>query len=394
MVSLFKKCGEYEIAKQAIAAGIYPYFHELESRPDCEVIMDGRRVIMLGSNNYLSLTVHPEVMEAAKEAIDKYGTGCSGSRFLNGTLDLHNTLEVELAAFYGSEAALTFSTGFQSNLGIITAVCDQDTLIFSDEENHASIIDACRLTRAKIIVYKHNDMADLEAKFKEYPLEADKLLVTDGVFSMSGDICNLPEVVALSKKYNCATMVDDAHGFGVIGVGGRGTVSHFGLDNEVDLIMGTFSKSLASLGGYLIANEEITHYIKHNSRPFIFSASIPPASVAAALAALRVIIKEPERVTRLLDLGNYLRGTLLERGANVVAGTTPIIPFITKDMITTLVVNKHLFEAGVYVNPVLPPAAPPTGCMLRCSLMANHTYAQLDEAADIIQKVTEQLMPK
>lgn len=391
MISIFKKCGEYTLAKEAIAQGIYPYFHELESRPDTEVIMDGKRQIMMGSNNYLSLTTHPEVIEASIKATEKYGTGCSGSRFLNGTLDLHNQLEEELAAFMRAEAALTFSTGFQSNLGIITAIVDKNAFILSDEENHASIIDACRLTKAKIVVYKHSDMGDLEEKLKAIPLEADKLLVTDGVFSMSGDICKLPEIVALAKQYNCATMVDDAHGFGVIGEGGRGTASHFGLEGQVDLIMGTFSKSLASLGGYVVANQEIIHYIKHNSRPFIFSASIPPASCAAALAALRVIVKEPQRVRRLNDLAGYMRDGLTSRGVKIKEGTTPIIPFFTYDMVSTLVTNKYLFEAGVYVNPVLPPAVPSAECMLRCSLMADHTEALIDEACEIISQVTQKV---
>ncbi len=309
MTSILQKCSEYTAAKTAVDLGIYPYFHELESRPDTEVIMDGKRRIMLGSNNYLSLTIHPEVIEASVNATQKYGTGCSGSRFLNGTLDLHNELERELADYLGFESALTFSTGFQSNLGIITAIVDRKDYIISDVENHASIYDACALTKAKFLRYRHSDMQHLEKKLKQAPFEANKLLVTDGVFSMSGDICNLPEIVRLCKQYNCAVMVDDAHGFGVLGEGGRGTAHHFGLENEVDIIMGTFSKSLASLGGYVVANEDVVHYIKHNSRPFIFSASIPPSACAASIAALKVIRREPERVTKL----NRLSPTTLLR---------------------------------------------------------------------------------
>ncbi len=353
--------------------------------------MDGKRRIMLGSNNYLSLTVHPDVIDASIKATEKYGTGCSGSRFLNGTLDLHNELEKELADFMNYEAALTFSTGFQSNLGIITAIVGRNDFILSDSENHASIIDACRLTKAKIVVYKHNDMEDLEKQFQTIPMEANKLLVTDGVFSMSGDICNLPEVVRLAKKYNCATMVDDAHGFGVLGEGGRGTVSHFGLEKDVDIIMGTFSKSLASLGGYALASEELIHFMKHNSRPFIFSASIPPSACAAAIAALKVIRNEPQRVEKLNKLADYMRDRLKGAGLDVKEGTTPIIAFMTYDYVSTLVMTKYLFEAGVYVNSVLPPAVPPNECMLRCSLMANHTEELIDEACEIIKQVGAQV---
>ncbi len=391
MASILNKCSEYNLAKTAMALDIYPYFHELESRPDTEVIMDGKRRIMLGSNNYLSLTVHPEVIQASKDATDKYGTGCSGSRFLNGTLDLHNMLEKELAEFLNYEEALTFSTGFQSNLGIITAIVDRNDYILSDAENHASIIDACRLTKAKILRYKHNDMESLEKKLQSIPLEANKLIVTDGVFSMSGDICNLPELVRLAKEYNCATMVDDAHGIGVLGEKGKGTVDHFGLEKEVDMIMGTFSKSFASLGGFVVANSEIIHFIKHNSRPFIFSASIPPSACAAALAAVRVMNKEPERVDKLNSLADYMRARLKEKGIEVKEGTTPIIAFMTYDFPSTLVMNKYLFDAGVYVNPVLPPAVPPNECMLRCSLMANHTEALIDEACEIIAAVSAQV---
>ena len=372
---------------------IYPYFHELESKQDIEVIMEGKRRIMLGSNNYLGLTVHPEVMEAAIKAIEKYGTGCSGSRFLNGTLDLHNELEVELADFLGMEAVTTFSTGFQSNLGIISAIAGRHEYILCDRENHASIYDGCRLSYAETIRYRHNDMDDLESKLKKLPLEAGKLIITDGVFSMSGDIAKLPEIVELAEKYNAATMVDDAHGLGVIGEGGRGTASHFGLTDKVDIIMGTFSKSLASLGGFMAAKKYIVDYVRHNSRPFIFSASITPAGCAAALAALRIIKREPERVARLTHLSKYLREKLMENGIAVRESgySTPIIPFYTYEHTRTLVAAKMLFEEGVYVNPVLPPATAPTECLLRTSLMATHTEEILDEAVEIIARVTKQL---
>jgi 8-amino-7-oxononanoate synthase len=388
-MGLFQKCADYTAANDAKEKGIYPYFHKLESKQDVEVIMEGKRRIMLGSNNYLGLTVHPEVKEAVIKAAEKYGSGCSGSRFLNGTLDMHIQLEEELADFVGKEAALTFSTGFQSNLGIISAIVGRRDYILSDRENHASIYDGCRLSYGETIRFKHDDMADLDRLLGTLSPDAGKLIITDGIFSMSGDICNLPEIVRLAKKHNAAVMVDDAHGFGVLGNGGRGTADHFGLTAETDIIMSTFSKSLASLGGFMAADRYIIEYVKHNSRPFIFSASIPPTSCAAALAALRIIKREPELVTRLSDLAVYMRNGLKERGIPVRESvySTPIIPFYTYELETTLIKAKELYEAGVYLNPVLPPAAPAGECLLRSSLMATHTYKLLDEAMDIIQKV-------
>ncbi len=389
-MNLFTKCAEFTAAQQIRDAGLYPYFHHLESRQDTEVIMEGRRRIMLGSNNYLGLTVHPEVVAAAIEATERYGTGCSGSRFLNGTLDLHIRLEDELASFLGAEAALTFSTGFQSNLAIISSLCGRNDAILCDRENHASIYDACRLSYARMYRYRHSDMDDLERALAKLPLDSGKLIVTDGVFSMSGDIARLPDIVRLARRYNAAVMVDDAHGFGVVGPGGRGTASYFGLEHEVDITMSTFSKSLASLGGFMAARSEIVDYVRHTSRPFIFSASIPPAMAAAALAALHVIEREPERVERLAALSRYMRAGLSARGVAVKdngGADTPIVPFYTYDLIPTLTAAKKLYEAGVYVNPVLPPAAPEGECLLRTSLMATHTEALLDEAMDIIRDV-------
>ncbi|NLO48409.1 MAG: aminotransferase class I/II-fold pyridoxal phosphate-dependent enzyme [Clostridiales bacterium] len=388
-MGLFQKCADYTIANDAKAQGIYPYFHKLESRQDVEVIMEGKRRIMLGSNNYLGLTVHPEITEAVIKAVEKYGSGCSGSRFLNGTLDMHIQLEEELADFVGKEAALTFSTGFQSNLGIISAIVGRRDFILSDRENHASIYDGCKLSFGETIRFKHDDMADLDRLLGTLTPEAGKLIITDGIFSMSGDICNLPEIIRLAKKHNAAVMVDDAHGFGVLGNGGRGTADHFGLTDETDIIMSTFSKSLASLGGFMAADRYIIEYVKHNSRPFIFSASIPPTACAAALTALRVIKREPELVTRLSDLAVYMRKGLKERGIPVRESvySTPIIPFYTYELETTLIKAKELYDAGVYLNPVLPPAAPAGECLLRSSLMATHTFELLDEAMDIIQKV-------
>ncbi len=387
---LFKKCEEYVYIRELVDKGIYPYFHELESKQDIEVMMEGKRRIMLGSNNYLGLTVNQEVIDAGVEAMKKYGTGCSGSRFLNGTLDLHNKLERELADFLGTEDCVTFSTGFQSNLGIISAICGRQDYIFNDRENHASIYDGCKLSYAKVTRYRHNDMADLEKRLAETPIDAGKLIVTDGVFSMSGDICRLPDIAELAHKYKARVMVDDAHGLGVIGKGGRGTASYFGLEKEVDITMGTFSKSLASLGGYMVASASVCEYVRHNSRPFIFSASLTPASCATARAALKVIREHPEIVERLGDLAEYYRDGLAARGVPTVKAENkriPIIPIYTYDAERTLLISKKLFEEGVYVNPVLPPATAPTECLLRTSLMATHTESVLDEAMDIIARV-------
>lgn len=387
---LFKKCEEYVYIREIVDKGIYPYFHELESKQDIEVMMEGKRRIMLGSNNYLGLTVNQEVIDAGVEAMKKYGTGCSGSRFLNGTLDLHNKLERELADFLGTEDCVTFSTGFQSNLGIISAICGRQDYIFNDRENHASIYDGCKLSYAKVTRYRHNDMADLEKRLAETPIDAGKLIVTDGVFSMSGDICRLPDIAELAHKYKARVMVDDAHGLGVIGKGGRGTASYFGLEKEVDITMGTFSKSLASLGGYMVASAKVCEYVRHNSRPFIFSASLTPASCATARAALKVIREHPEIVERLGDLAEYYRDGLAARGVPTVKAENkriPIIPIYTYDAERTLLISKKLFEEGVYVNPVLPPATAPTECLLRTSLMATHTESVLDEAMDIIARV-------
>ena len=384
MIPLFKKCKAFTLADEYRQKGIYPYFHVLESRQDTEVVMEGKRRIMLGSNNYLGLTVDPRVVKAADEAVLKYGTGCSGSRFLNGTLDLHTRLEKELAEFLGYGDAVTFSTGFQSNLGIISAICGRGDYIFNDKENHASVYDGCKLSYATTLRFRHNDMQDLEKQLASVPEDAGKLIITDGVFSMTGEICKLPEIVALAKKYSAAVMVDDAHGLGVLGKGGRGTPSYFGLEKDVDIVMGTFSKSLASLGGYMAASAEIVDYVRHNSRPFIFSASIPPAMCATALAALDVIRKEPEIVARLASLSSYMKKRLIENGVRIKESPTPIIPIYTRDAETTLTVAKALFDRGVYVNPVLPPATPPTDCLLRASLMASHTEALIDEAVGII----------
>lgn len=386
-MDLFAKCAAYTTARECREKGIYPYFHALESRQDTEVIMEGKRRIMLGSNNYLGLTAAPEVVAAAEAALAEYGTGCSGSRFLNGTLRLHLELERELADFVHMDGAVTFSTGFQSNLGIISALVGRGDYVVCDRENHASIYDGCRLSFGKMLRYRHANMDDLEAKLRAVPESAGCLIVTDGVFSMGGDIAKLPEICELASKYGARVMVDDAHGLGVIGEGGRGTASHFGLEDMVDVIMGTFSKSLASLGGYMAASETVCDYVRHNSRPFIFSASIPPSACAAALAALRLLREHPELPQRLHSLASYARAGLKARGLRIIESETPIIPIYTYEMERTLVSAKRLYDAGVYVNPVLPPAAAPGECLLRMSCMATHTEALLDEAMDIIAEV-------
>ena len=390
-MDLFDKCANFTTAKVAIEKGIYPYFHALDTRQDTEVVMDGTKVIMLGSNNYLGLTINEEVIEAGKNAILKYGSGCSGSRFLNGTLKLHVELEKELAEFMGKEACATFSTGFQSNLGIISAIAGRNDYIIGDKENHASIYDGCRLSYAKLLRYEHNNMEDLERQLKSIPLDAGKLIVTDGVFSMGGDICNLPEIVRLAKQYNARVMVDDAHGFGVIGKGGRGTASHFGLDDEVDIIMGTFSKSLASLGGFMVAKKDVVDFVRHTSRPFIFAASITPASVECARASLRVLKNNPDLPKKLNDIADYAREQLKKKGVDIRDSQAPIIPINTYDDEITFVACKKLFENGVYVNPVISPAVPAGQAIIRTSYMATLTREQIDRATDIIAKVMGEL---
>lgn len=389
MVDLFEKCSKRSRVHEAKEKGVYPYFHALETRQDVEVVMEGKRRIMLGSNNYLGLTTNPEIMEAGIHAIEQYGTGCSGSRFLNGTLNMHLELEEELADFVGKEAVTTFSTGFQSNLGILSSIVGLHDYVICDRENHASIYDGCRLSFGKLLMYKHADMQDLELQLQKVPETRGCLIVTDGVFSMGGDIAKLPEICALAKKYGARVMVDDAHALGVIGKGGRGTASHFGLEDQVDIYMGTFSKSLASLGGYMTASREVVEYVKHVSRPFIFSASITPASTATALAALRYLKAHPEIVTQLADISTYFRNALKTRGVKIMEADTPIVPIYTYSEENTLVRARMAYEAGVYVNPVLTPACPENECLLRATCMATHTKELIDEASDILAQIID-----
>ena len=386
-MDIFEKCERFTIADELIEQGIYPYFHALETKQDVEVIMEGKRRIMLGSNNYLGLTTEPSIIEAGIKALEQYGTGCSGSRFLNGTLSMHLELERELADFVRMEEAITFSTGFQSNLGIISAIVGRGDYVVCDRENHASIYDGCKLSYGTMVRYKHNDMEDLEKTLQKIPETAGILIVTDGVFSMGGDIANLPEICRLAEKYGARVMVDDAHGLGVIGEGGRGTASHFGLEDKVDIIMGTFAKSLASLGGYMAASRSVCDYVRHNSRPFIFSASMTPSSCAVALAALRHLKAHPELPERLRALAAHARDGFRAAGLKIRESDTPIVPIYTYSMENTLIKAKAVYEAGVYVNPVLPPATAPNECLLRTSYMATLTEELIDEAVEIIAKV-------
>lgn len=385
-MDLFAKC-HFELLDEVRRKNIYPYFHSLESRQAPIVEMEGKKRIMLGSNNYLGLTEDERVIAAGKKALDKYGSGVSGSRFLNGTLDLHIQLEQAIADFTGYEAAMTCSTGFQTNLAILSTLCGKDDFILNDRENHASIYDGTRLSYATQLRYKHSDMADLERKLQAIPLEAGKLIVTDGVFSMRGDICKLPEICELADKYHARVMVDDAHGFGVLGEGGRGTAAMFGLTDRVDITMLTFSKSLASIGGCMLSSKRVAEYVRHTSRPFIFSASLTPASAATALEALRCLQNDPERPERLMHITRYFQQELLKAGIPIIEAPTPIVPIFTYDTLRTLYLGKRLFEEGVYVNPVIAPACVEGECLLRTTLMATHTEAVIDEATDIIARV-------
>lgn len=386
-MDIFEKCFNFTKAKEAKAAGIYPYFKTFNSGQDNEVYMGEKRIIMLGSNNYLGLTSDERVKKAACDAIKQYGTGCSGSRFLNGTLDLHIELENRLANFLNKDDAIAFSTGFQSNLGIISAIAGRNDYIIGDRGNHASLIDGCRLSFAKLVKYNHNDMENLEKVLKKIPDDKGKIIVTDGVFSMEGDICNLPEIVRLAEKYGARVMVDDAHGIGVLGKHGRGTAEHFDLEDKVDIIVGTFSKSLASLGGFVAASEDIIHYVRHTSRPFIFSASISPSNAAAALQALKILESEPQRVKRLKDNTRFMKEGLQNLGIPIINSDTPIIPVMTWENIRTFIISKKLFEGGVYVNPVISPAVKEGEAILRTSYTATHTRKQLEFALEVFDEV-------
>ena len=386
-MELFDKCYNFTRAKETMAMGFYPYFIPLSDTEGTEVTIDGRKLIMIGSNNYLGLTTHPRVRQAAVEAVYKYGTSCTGSRFLNGTLHLHKQLEEELADFVGKEAALVFSTGYQTNLGTISALVGKGDVVITDKEDHASIIDSCRLAYGKMLRFRHNDMADLERVLKKRDPDQGKLVVVDGVFSMAGDIAPLPEIIALCKKYGARLMVDDAHSVGVLGENGRGTADHFGVTEGVDLIMGTFSKSFASLGGFIAGDEPVIHYIQHHARSLIFSASMPAANVAACLAALEVMRTEPERPKRLMAIADKMRRGYQELGYNTGTSETPVIPIIIGDDMSTFMMWRALFDAGVYTNAVVPPGVPPNKSLLRTSYMATHTDEQMDRVLMLFEQV-------
>ena len=386
MKLLQEKLAKYDAPQRAMAMGIYPYFREIQSDQDTEVLISGKKVLMFGSNAYLGLTNHPKVKEAAIEAIKKYGTGCAGSRFLNGTLDLHLQLEKRLAEFVGKEDAIVYSTGFQVNLGVVSCITGREDYILWDELDHASIIEGHRLSFSTKLKFKHNDMDSLEKQLQKCEPDKVKLIVIDGVFSMEGDVAKLPEIVALAKKYNASVMVDEAHGIGVFGDHGRGTCNHFGVTNDVDLIMGTFSKSFASIGGFIASDEPVINYLRHHSRSYIFSASTP-AATAAANAALDIMLSEPERIQHLWDLTHYALDGFRNMGCEIGHTSTPIIPLFIRDNDLTFLIVKELFEAGIFVNPVVAPAVASEDTLIRFSLMATHTKEQLDYALETIHKV-------
>jgi 8-amino-7-oxononanoate synthase len=388
---LFDKTRNYKSAAKVRALGLYPYFRTISSAQDTEVLIDGRTVLMLGSNSYLGLTNHPEIKEAARAAINKYGTGCAGSRFLNGTLEIHLELEAALSQLVQKEAVLLYSTGFQVNLGVISALVAKDEFILADKSNHASIVDGCMLALGEFIRFPHRDMTALEQRLQKIEPEAGKLIVVDGVFSMEGDIIQLPELCRLARQYHAAVMVDDAHAIGVLGRHGAGTPSHFGLTEDVHLIMGTFSKSLASLGGFIASDHQTIDYLKHHSRALIFSASMSPANAAAVLAALDIMIREPERITQLWRNTERMKEGLRSLGYNLGASESPILPVYVRDLLTTFRLCKRLDEEGVFVNPVVSPAVPPGQELIRISLMATHTDRQIDFALDKLGKVGKEL---
>lgn len=380
------KLSKYDIPQKIKAMGVYPYFRCIESEQNTEVIMSGKKVLMFGSNSYLGLTNHPKVIEAAVAATRKYGTGCAGSRFLNGTLDLHLALEKELAEFVGKEEAIIYSTGFQVNAGVVSCLTGREDYIICDELDHASIVEGRRLSFSQAFKFKHNDMESLEKVLQGCKPDKIKLIVVDGVFSMEGDIANLPEIVRLAKKYDADIMVDEAHGLGVLGDQGRGTCNHFGVTKDVDLIMGTFSKSLASIGGFIASDSATINFLRHNSRSYIFSASSTPSATAAAQAALHIMKTEPERIAHLWDITNYSLARFRELGFEIGHTATPIIPLYVRDMDKTFLVTKMLFDEGVFVNPVVPPACSPNDTLIRFSLMATHTKEQIDIAVEKLVK--------
>lgn len=395
-MDLFQKCVNFTRPFEIRAIGLYPYFKEISENHGPTVVIDGKEVIMAGSNNYLGLSIHPEVLKAAKEAIDRYGTSCSGSRYLNGTLKIHTVVEEELADFCGMESALLFTTGFLTNQGVLPTLVQRNEYLLTDKDNHASIVAGTLIAKAmgtKISRYLNNDMDSLESQLKKIPLDAPKLIVSDGVFSMSGYVVNLPDLVKLAKKYKSRVMLDEAHSLGVLGEGGIGTADYFGLKNgeDIDLVMGTFSKSLASLGGFIAGEHKVIDYIKHTSQALIFSASLPPASVAAVQASLKIIKREPERVIRIREIGDYIRKGLKEQNFNLIENHAPIVPIIIGDDLKTFKFCIRMLEEGVFANPVISPAVPQGMQLVRTSYIGTLSNSQLDKIIEVITKIGREL---
>jgi len=390
-IALFDKCRNFTKAREVQAAGLYPYFKPISRSEDTIVVIEGKERIMMGSNNYLGLTHHPEVLAAARAALERYGSGCTGSRFLNGTLDLHETLELELAEFFGKEACLVFSTGYQANLGVISGLVGRGDMVFLDKLDHASIVDGAKMSHGETVRFNHGDLTGLERKLQRVPEGTGTMIIVDGVYSMEGDIADLPNLIKVAQKYGAALAVDDAHSVGVLGPKGDGTAAHFGLTDEVDLIVGTFSKSLASIGGFAAGTENVIHYLKHHSRPLIFTAALPPANTAGVLAALHVLQREPERRDQLWVNTRRLQDGLRGVGFDIGPTETPIVPVLIGPLETTFLFWRKLFDAGVFTNPVVPPAVPPSQCRLRTSLMATHTFEQIDRAIDTFARLGKEL---
>lgn len=390
-VALLQKCRQFTIARDLQERGLYPYFRPISDSEDTEVTIEGHRLIMLGSNNYLGLTHHPKVLSAAESALKRYGSGCTGSRFLNGTLDLHEELERDLARFLGKEDCLVFSTGYAANLGLISALVGRNEHVYIDKLDHASIVDGAQLSYGRTVRFRHGDLEDLEARISLRASERGALIIVDGVYSMDGVIADVPELSRIAKRYGAVLAVDDAHAVGVLGPNGEGTAAHFGVTDEVDILVGTFSKSFASIGGYVAASEEIIHFIRHQSRPFMFSAALPPASTASVHAALKVIQEEPERRVRLWENTERLQNGLTDLGFDIGTTQTPVIPVLIGELDATFLFWRALFDAGVFTNPVAPPAVPESECRLRTSLMATHTSDHVDRSLEAFAKVGRDL---
>jgi 8-amino-7-oxononanoate synthase len=390
-IALFDKCRTFTRAREIQAAGLYPYFKPISRSEDTIVVIDGKERIMMGSNNYLSLTHHPEVLAAARAALERYGSGCTGSRFLNGTLDLHEDLEAELAEFLGKEACIVFSTGYQANLGVISGLVGRGDVVFLDKLDHASIVDGAKMSHGETVRFNHGDLAGLERKLQRVPDGTGTMVIVDGVYSMEGDVADVPTLLKVTQRLGAALALDDAHSIGVLGPKGDGTAAHFGLTDEVDLIVGTFSKSLASIGGFAAGTENVIHYLKHHSRPLIFTAALPPANTAGVLAALHVMQREPERRARLWVNTRRLQQGLRQLGFDIGPTETPIVPVLIGPLEKTFLFWRRLFDAGVFTNPVVPPAVPPSLCRLRTSLMATHTADQIDRALETFAGLGKEL---